>query len=106
MRIDNRPLALPIAAHPVASVDVASFHSIRPNDLGVDGREKALDLTAIEKGIDPSDEFDVIRHAFNLEFWCGGVALLPMSAFTTERGSLALHVQVDVAAGCGKRARA
>ena len=72
-------LALPIVAPLIASVDAASFHSIRPNDLGIHGRVNALDVTAIEEGIDSSEEFDVIR--------------------------LALRVQVDVAEGCGKRAR-
>ena len=35
IRIDDCPLTLPIAAHAIASVDVAPVHSIRPKDLGI-----------------------------------------------------------------------
>jgi hypothetical protein len=63
MRIDARPLAFPIAAHLIASVDVATFHSIGPNYVGLHGREDALNVAAIEEGIDPSEEFHVIRHS-------------------------------------------
>ena len=61
--IDHRPLTLPIAAHLIASVDVATFHSICPNDVGVHGRENAFAVPAIEEGIDSSQEFHVIRHS-------------------------------------------
>jgi hypothetical protein len=54
MRIDGCQLTLPIAAHPIKSVDVAPVHSIRPNDLGIHGREDALNVAANEDGIDPS----------------------------------------------------
>jgi hypothetical protein len=54
MRIDHRPLTLPIAAHLIASVDVATLHSICPNDVGMHGRENAFDVPAIEEGIDSS----------------------------------------------------
>src|SRR4051794_7225903 len=52
MRIDDRPLTIPIAAHLITSVDVATFHSICPNDLGMHGREDPLDVAAIEESID------------------------------------------------------
>ena len=52
MGIDDRPLALPIAAHLIPSVDVAPFHSICPDDFGMHGRENALDVSTIEEGID------------------------------------------------------
>ena len=48
MRINECPLACPVAANLIASVDVATFRSICPNHLGLHGRENALDLAAIE----------------------------------------------------------
>jgi len=53
-RIDHRPLTLPIAAHLIVSLDVATFHSICPNEVGIDGRKNAFDVPAIEEGIDSS----------------------------------------------------
>jgi hypothetical protein len=52
MRIDDRPLTFPIAAHLIAPVDVATFHSICPNHIGMHGREDSLDLATIEEFID------------------------------------------------------
>jgi hypothetical protein len=63
IRIDDLPLTFPIAAHPITSVHVATFHSICPNDIGLNGRENALDVAAIEEGIDSSEEFHVIGHS-------------------------------------------
>jgi hypothetical protein len=63
MRIDDRPLTFPIAAHLITPVDVATFHSICPNDIGMHGRENALDLAAVEKGIHSSEQFLIIRHS-------------------------------------------
>ncbi len=63
MRIDGRPLTFPIAAHLITSVDVATFHSICPNDIGMHGRESALDLAAVEKGIGSSEELHVIGYS-------------------------------------------
>jgi len=51
MRIEDRSLTFPIAAHLVASVDVATFHSICPNDVGMHGGEDALDVAAIKEVI-------------------------------------------------------
>src|SRR5690348_18059682 len=48
-RIDDRPLTFPIAAHLITSVHVATFHSICPNDIGMHGRENALDLAGVEE---------------------------------------------------------
>src|SRR5437764_8692035 len=63
MRIDDCPLTFPITAHLITPVHVATFHSICPNDIGMHGRENALDLAAVEEGIDSSEEFHVIRHS-------------------------------------------
>ena len=52
MRIEDRPLAFPIAAHPIAPVDVATFHSICPNHIGMHGRKDSLDVATIEELID------------------------------------------------------
>src|SRR4051812_39555047 len=56
MRIDDRPLTFPIAAHLITSVHVATLHSVFPNDIGVHGRENALDVAGIEEGIDSPEE--------------------------------------------------
>jgi hypothetical protein len=52
-----------IAAHLITSVDMATFHSICPNNISMHGRENALDLAAVEEGVDSPDEFHVIRHS-------------------------------------------
>jgi hypothetical protein len=51
---DLGPLTIPIVAHLIASLDVATFHSICPNEVGIDGRKNAFDVPAIEEGIDSS----------------------------------------------------
>ncbi len=51
MRIEDRPLTFPIAAHVVASVDVATFHSFCPNDGRDAWRRDALDVAAIKEVI-------------------------------------------------------
>src|ERR1700676_193633 len=48
VRIDCRPLACPIPAHSIASVDMPAFHSICPHNILVHGREHALYVASVE----------------------------------------------------------
>jgi hypothetical protein len=51
MRIEDRPLTFPVAAHSVASADVATFHSICPNDVRMHGGQDVVDVAAIKEVI-------------------------------------------------------
>src|SRR5215813_9757428 len=85
MRIDDRPLAFPIAAHLIAPVDVATFHSICPNDLGMHGRENALDVAAVEEehrlrrksSTSSHIQFSLLFHISNCR--CGRTTLLAIA---------------------------
>ena len=48
VRIDHGPLACPVAAHSLASVDVAAFHSIGPDNLLVHRCEECLHIASVE----------------------------------------------------------
>ncbi len=48
MGIDHGPLTCPIAAHFVATVDVAAFHAVGPSDVGLHGGENAFHVASVK----------------------------------------------------------
>ncbi len=104
--IDDGPLAFPIAAHLIPSVDVAPFHSICPNAFGMHGRENALYVATIEESIDSSYELRVIRHAVTLNEPMAGIALLAMDEGLMQgAGFPVLPVHFELAGESGKPSR-
>ena len=52
MRIKQRPLACPIIAHSIASVDMTAFHPIRPHHVLVQSREDPVYVAGVKPIID------------------------------------------------------
>jgi hypothetical protein len=48
MRIDHSPLPAPVAAHSRATVDMTTFHAIRPNYVLAHGRKHKLHIASVE----------------------------------------------------------
>jgi len=63
VRIDHRPLACPVAAHSLATVDVAAVHSIGPDDVLVHRGEERLRVASVEPVVETFEKFDFIRHS-------------------------------------------
>src|ERR1700733_14302973 len=62
VRIDHRPLTCPVPAHFVASVDMAAFHAICPNDILVHRCEHRLHVASVEAVVNTFEEVHVARH--------------------------------------------
>jgi hypothetical protein len=62
VRIDHCPLAYPVAAHSLATVDVAAFHAICPDDVLVHRGEECLHITSVEPVVKTFKNFNFIRH--------------------------------------------
>ena len=59
MRVDHRPLALPVAADALVPVNVAALHAIRPGDLVVHCRQGPVDITSIEAVVEVPENFGI-----------------------------------------------
>ena len=62
MRVDYRPLALPVAADARVPMNVATLHAIRPGDILVHCREGPVDITSIEAVVEVSENFGIAGH--------------------------------------------
>ena len=62
-RIDHRPLASPVAANLIASVDMAALHSICPDHILVHARKDAFHVASIEPLVKAFQDFQLIEHS-------------------------------------------
>src|SRR6266852_5842976 len=69
VRIDHRPLTCPVAAHFVASLDMAAFHAICPNDILVHGCKHRLHVTSVEAAVNTFKEVHFVRHSSLATSW-------------------------------------
>src|SRR5258706_11054103 len=63
VRIDHGPLTDPVAAHFVASPDMAAFHAICPNDILVHSCKYRFHITSVEAVVNPLKELHFVRHS-------------------------------------------
>jgi hypothetical protein len=63
VRIDDGPLACPIVAYSIPSVDVAAFHPICPDDVLVQGRKHAIHVASVKPVVHVFKEFHLLGHS-------------------------------------------
>ena len=88
VRTDHGPLAGPVLAHGLATMNVAAIHAVGPSDIIGKNGQHAIDIPRIEAVIDAFQDFDIIvRRALSSKAWaCRASALWqqrPM-AYTAE----------------------
>src|SRR5215831_16084186 len=65
--IDERPLPPPVVTHLAMTMDVSALHPIGPVDVGMHGRERAVDVAGIERVVGGSEHVAIrerrsVRH--------------------------------------------
>jgi hypothetical protein len=72
VRIDNRPLTRPVAAHAIPSMNVAAFHPVGPRDVFPHGRKHGFYIPGIKSGIYAIEKRNLVRHSRFSEPRCQG----------------------------------
>ena len=59
MRVDHAPLPRPVSPHSLVPVDIAAFHPVGPDHVGMHQRQHGVELPRIEPAISGGQDFPV-----------------------------------------------